>query len=418
MFFLFFSFCFFFFFFFLLSTYDHHVKDKTTILVFIIIAVSFWWKWRTHKREKKIITTMTNKKGKKILKLTREDDMIEDDIKLEELPLYDFEKLAIATNNFDINNKLGQGGFGLVYKGNLLNGQEIAIKRLSRASNQGYEEFINEVRVISKLQHRNLVRLYGCCIEGEEKILIYEYMPNLSLDAFIFGSAKQELLDWRKRFNIIDGIARGLLYLHRDSRLKIIHRDLKASNILLDKDLNPKISDFGMARIFCGNEAQANTLRVVGTYGYMSPEYAMQGQFSEKSDVFSFGVLLLEIISGRRNTEFYHHEEAISLLGFAWKLWMEDNLITMIEPTIYESCYQQEILRCIEVGLLCVQEFVNDRPNISTIISMLNGAIVDLPSPKEPGFVGRPYEKNIDSSQQNLDKYSINSVTFTTIIAR
>ncbi|XP_023001213.1 G-type lectin S-receptor-like serine/threonine-protein kinase At1g11300 isoform X1 [Cucurbita maxima] len=405
---------------------SNNVRDKKRIIIAVvvpstlvtfIIAIAFCWIWKTKKQKKKIM--MTSGEKEKILKQTRENDnMIEDDIKLEELPLYDFEKLAIATNEFDMSNKLGQGGFGPVYKGRLLNGQEIAVKRLSRASKQGYEEFINEVRVISKLQHRNLVRLLGCCIEGEEKMLIYEYMPNLSLDAFIFGSPNQQILDWRKRFHIIDGIARGLLYLHRDSRLKIIHRDLKASNILLDKDLNPKISDFGMARIFYGNQDQANTLRVVGTYGYMSPEYAMQGQFSEKSDVFSFGVLLLEIISGRRNTGFYLHEYGISLLGFVWKLWTEGNLIPLIEPAIYELGYQLEILRCIQIGLLSVQEFVNDRPNVSTIISMLNSEIVDLPSPKQPGFVGRPHESNTQPSQPNSDKYSANNVTLTTIIAR
>ncbi|CAK9327386.1 unnamed protein product [Citrullus colocynthis] len=356
-----------------------------TLMIFII-AIYFWWRWKASKNEH-------SKKGGR-LKL-RSDDMIGDQSKFEELPLYDFEKLAIATNSFDLSQKLGQGGFGPVYKGRLLNGQEIAIKRLSRASKQGYEEFINEVIVISKLQHRNLVQLLGCCIEGEEKMLIYEYMPNLSLDAFIFDSTKQKLLDWRKRFNIVDGIARGLLYLHRDSRLKIIHRDLKASNILLDKDMNPKISDFGMARIFGNNEVEANTIRVVGTYGYMSPEYAMQGQFSEKSDVFSFGVLLLEIISGKRNTGFNRHEHALSLLEFAWKLWIEDNLIALIDPTMHELCYQSEILRCIQIGLLCVEESINDRPNVLAIISMLNSEIVDLPIPKQPSFIGRPTQSSV-----------------------
>ncbi|XP_054778568.1 G-type lectin S-receptor-like serine/threonine-protein kinase At1g11330 isoform X2 [Prosopis cineraria] len=185
--------------------------------------------------------------------------------KLPDLLTYDFEKVAMATNNFDQSNKLGQGGFGPVYKGIFQDGQNIAVKRLSRASGQGLEEFMNEVIVISKLQHRNLVKLLGCCIEGGEKMLIYEYMPNKSLDTFLFDPSKQKLLDWRKRFIIIEGIARGALYLHRDSRLKIIHRDLKAGNILLDENMNPKISDFGMARIFGGSEDQANTRRVVGT---------------------------------------------------------------------------------------------------------------------------------------------------------
>ncbi|XP_022140072.1 G-type lectin S-receptor-like serine/threonine-protein kinase At1g11330 isoform X2 [Momordica charantia] len=267
-----------------------------------------------------------------------------DQVKLQELPLFDFEKLETATNHFHFNNKLGEGGFGPVYKGKLVDGQEIAVKRLSKTSGQGLEEFTNEVMVISKLQHRNLVQLLGCCMEGEERMLVYEYMPNGSLDSIIFDSKKKNL-DWRKRLIIIEEIVRGLLYLHRDSRLKIIHRDLKASNILLDRDLNPKISDFGTARIFYSNEAQANTTRVVGTYGYMSPEYVMKGQFSEKSDVFSFGVLLLEIISGRKNTSFYDNEHALNLLGFAWKLWMEDNLVALIDQTMFESDYKIEISR-------------------------------------------------------------------------
>ncbi|GKV19157.1 hypothetical protein SLEP1_g29451 [Rubroshorea leprosula] len=212
------------------------------------------------------------------------------EVKLQELPLFKFEELATATKQFNLTNQLGQGGFGPVYRGTLQNGQEIAVKRLSSASGQGLEEFMNEVFVISKLQHRNLVRLLGCCVEREEKILVYEFMPNKSLDTYLFDPIRKEFLDWRKRFNIIEGISRGLLYLHRDSRLRIIHRDLKASNILLDEELNPKISDFGMARIFRGNEDEANTRRVVGTYGYMSPEYAMVGLFSEKSDVFSYGL--------------------------------------------------------------------------------------------------------------------------------
>ncbi|MBA0810933.1 hypothetical protein Gohar_002878, partial [Gossypium harknessii] len=270
-------------------------------------------------------------------------------IKLQELQLLDFVKLATATNNFHPTNMLGKGGFGPVYKGKLQDGQEIAVKRLSRASGQGLEEFRNEAMVISRLQHRNLVRLLGCCVDGEEKMLVYEYMPNKSLDVFLF-----------------EGISRGLLYLHRDSRLRIVHRDLKASNILLDDELNPKISDFGIAKIFCGNESQATTRRVFGTYGYMSPEYAMKGQFSEKSDVFSFGVLTLEI---------------------AWKLWSEGNILELIDPVISSdpSCHRK-MLRCFHVGLLCVQNFVKDRPTMMVVDSMLSSEIENLPTPKQPPF--------------------------------
>ncbi|KAK1304627.1 Receptor-like serine/threonine-protein kinase SD1-8 [Acorus calamus] len=232
-----------------------------------------------------------------------------------DLPLFDLDTLEMATDNFSDANKVGEGGFGPVYKGNLEEDQEIAVKRLSRNSTQGLDEFKNEVVLIAKLQHRNLVRLLGCCVEGDERMLIYEYMPNKSLDTFLFDVTRSPSLVWRTRHNIIMGIARGLVYLHQDSRFRIIHRDLKASNVLLDKEMNPKISDFGMARIFRGDHGEANTRRVVGTYGYMSPEYAMDGVFSVKSDVFSFGVLVLEIVSGKKNRGVYQSEIHLNLLA-------------------------------------------------------------------------------------------------------
>ncbi|CAL8139745.1 unnamed protein product [Prunus armeniaca] len=373
------------------------------------------------------------------------------------LPLYRLRRILAATNNFSEANKLGEGGFGPVYKGILPELQEVAIKRLSKKSGQGHEEFMNELKLIAKLQHTNLVRLLGCCIEKEEMILIYEYMLNRSLDKFLFGiymliTAKinslilliyetsnlitffQDLfpcfqkwcnavsfsvcqkfyfktkrknihladyspwfvesdplektkLDWGKRFRIIEGIAQGLLYIHKYSRLKIIHRDLKASNVLLDGSMNPKISDFGMARIFGMNQTEANTNRVVGTYGYMSPEYALYGHFSEKLDVFSFGVLLLEIVSGKKNASFYRFENSRTLAGWAWELWKEGRGMEVIDESVREACEPHEALKCMHVGFLCVQEDPADRPTMSSVFLMLQGnEAASLPLSKEPAF--------------------------------
>ncbi|KAG2300921.1 hypothetical protein Bca52824_037393 [Brassica carinata] len=361
---------------------------------------------------------------KRMEALTSDNESASNQVKLKELPLFEFKVLAAATDNFSLINKLGRGGFGPVYKGKLPEGQEIAVKRLSRASGQGLEELINEVVVISKLQHRNLVKLLGCCIEGEERLLVYEYMPKKSLDAYLFGKLisyllsdplKQNILDWKTRFNIIEGICRGLLYLHRDSRLKIIHRDLKASNILLDENLNPKISDFGLARVFQTNEAEANTRRVVGTYGYMSPEYAMEGSFSEKSDIFSLGVIFLEIISGRRNS--HKEENSMNLLPYAWKLWNDGEVTSLADPTVLDESFVKEITKCVQIGLLCVQEVANDRPSVSTVIWMLTTENTNLPKPKQPAFIARRGVSEADCSKHN-QKVSINDVSLTTITGR
>ncbi|KAL8208492.1 hypothetical protein R6Q57_007904 [Mikania cordata] len=333
-----------------------------------------------------------------------------------ELPLFSFSVVAKSTDSFSPENKLGEGGFGSVYKG-VLEGKEIAVKRLSMTSKQGVNEFKNEVICISKLQHRNLVKLLGCSIQGDEKLLIYEYMPNRSLDLFIFDKAQSTCLDWNKRFNIIQGIARGLLYLHQDSRLRIIHRDLKASNILLDLDMNPKISDFGIARSFGGNETQASTERVVGTYGYMSPEYALNGHFSTKSDVFSFGVLVLEIVSGFRNRGFVHPKHGNNLIGHAWRVYNEGTSMELIDSTLEEPIDPYEILRAIEVGLLCVQESPEDRPEMSLVVRMLvsEGA---SQKPKQPAFFKENNLTGVDFSSSTYATTSTNDLTVTEIGAR
>ncbi|KAI3862949.1 hypothetical protein MKW92_023271 [Papaver armeniacum] len=383
----------------------------------IFVCGHFFWRWMAKQRGKQKKDTESSKDAHHISGESTDQGILGDNP--DRLRVFKFEELAIATNNFSGDNKLGEGGFGPVYKGKLLDGQEIAVKRLSEGSIQGLEEFKNEVLVILKVQHRNLVKLLGCCIQGEEKMLIYEYLPNKSLDAFLFDSTKRELLDWKTRFQIIEGVSRGVLYLHRDSRLKVIHRDLKASNILLDEFLNPKISDFGMARIFGGNEHHANTARVVGTFGYMSPEYLLEGRFSEKSDVFSFGVLLLEVVSGQKITHFHHIDLSLSLLGYAWQLWNESKMELFMDPILLrESACKPEILRCIHVGLLCVQELAKDRPSMSTVLSMLTNEITTLPTPEPPAFKERRVSSQSGSFPQGQESVSANNLTISNMEGR
>ncbi|KAM6549129.1 hypothetical protein CsatB_020805 [Cannabis sativa] len=320
-----------------------------------------------------------------------------------QVPFVALANILAATDNFSEANKLGQGGFGPVYKGKFPGDQEIAIKRLSSGSGQGSEEFKNEVLLIAKLQHRNLVRLLGYCAERNEQILIYEYMPNKSLDSFLFDENLRGLLNWEIRFNIIMGITRGLLYLHHDSRLRIIHRDLKISNVLLDEHMNPKISDFGLAKIFGGKQTQGSTNRVVGTYGYMSPEYALEGLFSTKSDIFSFGVVTLEIITGQRNSKSYRLEEAVGLIGYVWEMWNKNKAFELIDSASKEKFNEDEFMRCVRVGLLCVQDDPNDRPSMSNVMLMLGSETASLPSPRQPTFI---VKRSISSTPNNLSHSS------------
>ncbi|MED6182515.1 hypothetical protein PIB30_029133 [Stylosanthes scabra] len=335
-----------------------------------------------------------------------------------DLPTFDFQTIANATGNFSSDNKVGEGGFGPVYKGTLIDGQEIAVKRLSVNSCQGLNELKNEVNIIiAKLQHRNLVKLFGCCLQEEEKILVYEYMPNKSLDSFIFDQTRSKLLDWPTRMHIIVGIARGLLYLHQDSRLRIVHRDLKASNILLDANMNPKISDFGLAKAFGGDQTEARTNRIVGTHGYMSPEYAVHGKFSVKSDVFSFGVLALEILSGKKNRDFSDPNHNLNLLGHSWRLWVEKRHLQLIDDSLSSAADATEIMRCIHIALLCVQQSPEERPDMLSVVVMLTSDS-NLPKPKQPGFY---VDRNLNGKgfpEVNQKAYSENEVTTSLVEAR
>eukprot|EP00253_Pinus_taeda_P017183 PITA_17183 len=317
--------------------------------------------------------------------------------------VFEMKTLVAATENFHGKNKLGEGGFGAVYKGTTRDGTVIAVKKLSLQSMKGKKEFLNEVELVAKIQHRNLVRLLGCCAEGSERLLVYEYLPNNSLDKILFDPNTRRHLDWQERHNIIIGITRGLLYLHQDSHLRIIHRDIKASNILLDEKLNPKIADFGLARLFTEDETHISTA-AAGTRGYMAPEYAMQGQLSVKADVYSFGVVVLELMSGRKNVDLNLSLQMQILLEWVWRLYKRGHMMDMIDPAIIETCSDQEqALRCIHIGLLCTQAEPSLRPSISTINLMLSTKLVELPDPIKPAFVSSGVTHNTESTSNSGD---------------
>ncbi|KAJ8498635.1 hypothetical protein OPV22_009187 [Ensete ventricosum] len=295
-----------------------------------------------------------------------------------DLAVIDLSTIEAATDNFSDDKKLGEGGFGPVYRGVLRGGQEVAVKRLSTKSRQGNVEFKNEVQLIAKLQHRNLVRVLGCCVGRDEKLLIYEYLPNRSLDVFLFDPSRS---------------------------------------------MNPKISDFGMAKIFEGEDHEVSTGRVVGTYGYVAPEYAMGGTFSVKSDVFSFGVLLLEILSGERNGGAHILRRGQTLLRHAWELWDDDRASEFMDPSLGDGYPANEASRCFHVGLLCVQENPEDRPTMSSVVVMLKSEQMPLPLPNEPPSFARlrPTPDSRNSSAARSDSpsmHSLNQVTITSIDPR
>ncbi|KAJ4709633.1 cysteine-rich receptor-like protein kinase 19 [Melia azedarach] len=334
------------------------------------------------------------------------------------LTIYSLAEIEAATNKFSFENKLGEGGYGPVYKGILKSRQEIAVKKLSKTSTQGYEEFANEVMLTAKLQHVNLVRVLGFCTDREEQMLIYEYMPNKSLDYYLFDPIRRYILDWRKRVHIIEGITQGLLYLQEYSRLTIIHRDLKASNVLLDDDMKPKISDFGMARIFAKDNLEANTGRIVGTYGYVPPEYVKRGIYSTKSDVYSFGVLLLQIISGKKVSFLYGHSENLSLLEHAHDLWKDGRGMQFVDQSLDDTDSSCKLMRCLQIALLCVQESPNDRPSMLEVFSMLKNETADVMIPKKPAFSKPTAEDEANKSPSQEDMFSVNDATISEVVAR
>ncbi|KAL3508794.1 hypothetical protein ACH5RR_028195 [Cinchona calisaya] len=286
-------------------------------------------------------------------------------------------QISWATKNFDAANKIGEGGFGSVYKGNLADGTIIAVKQLSSKSSQGNREFLNEIGMISAVQHPNLVKLYGCCIERNQLLLVYEYMENNSLARALFGPEELQLkLDWSTRHKICIGVARGLAFLHEESRLKIVHRDIKATNILLDKYLNPKISDFGLARLHEEEDTHIST-RIAGTFGYMAPEYAMRGYLTDKADVYSFGVVVMEIVSGKSNTSIRPKKDCFCLLDLARLLKEEGKLMELVDSRIGPDSNKDQVMLTIEIALLCTSVSPSARPSMSTVVSMLEGRLMN-----------------------------------------
>ncbi|XP_020580467.1 putative serine/threonine-protein kinase [Phalaenopsis equestris] len=288
--------------------------------------------------------------------------------------IYTYKEMRQATNDFSPANKVGEGGFGCVYKGRLKNGEVVAIKVLSSVPKHGVQ-FLNEIAMISNISHENLVSLCGCCMEGDRRILVYNYLENNSIAKMLFGGSDSKVkFNWKTRTKICVGVARGLAFLHEEVRPPIVHRDIKASNILLDKDLNPKISDFGLAKLLPSNLSYVST-RVAGTIGYLAPEYAIFGKLTRKADIYSYGVLLLEIISGKLNTNTNLPYEDQFLLERIWALYEKGELESIIDASLGSDLNTDEAHRFLLVGLLCTQDSPKLRPSMSTLVKMLTGEV-------------------------------------------
>ncbi|KAJ3693543.1 hypothetical protein LUZ60_009023 [Juncus effusus] len=308
--------------------------------------------------------------------------------------LFSYAELRSATEAFKANNILGEGGYGPVYKGKLSDGRIVAVKQLALTSHQGKRQFVTEIATISAVQHRNLVKLYGCCTEGNTPLLVYEYLENRSLDQALFGKSSL-YLDWSTRFEICLGVAKGLAYLHEESSVRIVHRDIKASNILLDGDLNPKISDFGLAKLYDDKKTHIST-RVAGTIGYVAPEYAMRGHLTEKTDVFAFGVLVLEVIAGRTNTDPTLNPDKVYLLDWAWSLYEKRRALNIIDQKL-RSFDEEQVLRLIGISFLCTQASLVLRPSMSRIVTMITGDMEVNEVTSKPSYLTEWQFKDITS---------------------
>ncbi|XP_051128304.1 cold-responsive protein kinase 1 [Andrographis paniculata] len=323
--------------------------------------------------------------------------------------LYTYKELKIATDDFSPGNKVGEGGFGSVYKGKLKSGEMVAIKVLSPESRQGLREFLTELQVISDIEHENLVKLYGCCVEENQRILVYKYLENNSLAQTLLGSGRSNIyFDWRTRAKICIGVARGLAYLHEEVRPYIVHRDIKASNILLDRHLSPKISDFGLAKLIPPNMTHVST-RVAGTIGYLAPEYAVRGQLTRRADVYSFGVLLIEIVTGRCNNNSRLPIDEQYLLERTWHMYERNELVVLVDESLNGDFDAEQACKFLKIGLLCTQDAPKLRPSMSMVVRMLRGEkIVDEDAITKPGLISDFMELKIRSSNAKAKLPEVN----------
>ncbi|KAL5552845.1 hypothetical protein UlMin_040246 [Ulmus minor] len=319
---------------------------------------------------------------------------------------FSYEVLEKATNYFHSSNKLGQGGSGSVYKGVLPDGKAVAIKRLFFNTTQWVDHFFNEVNLISEIRHKNLVELLGCSITGPESLLVYEYVPNQSLLDHFFGVRRTEQpVSWELRYKIILGTAEGLAYLHEESNMRIIHRDIKLSNVLLEEDFTPKIADFGLARLFPEDKTHISTA-IAGTLGYMAPEYIVRGKLTEKADVYSFGVLVIEVVCGRKTNSF--SQDSFSILEMVWNHYGSGRVCDAVDPRLEGNFQLEEASRLFQIGLLCVQASAELRPAMSMVVKMLTDNHQIIPQPTQPPFLNTSIEikRGTSSTEYNSQQGS------------